>query len=169
MVGLGSGCNTLRIEAGHGIKGGPSSEIEEKDIEASHFSIKIGKKIYEGNHFDLDVFLGPSIIIPVNKDGLGASADINPRLIYNSRTLKPYVGFSASMFYSDVKLKPQATKWGFLLSASVGLLFPMSSNWNGFVEYKAWHESNGSRVFGTKRPNPGFNSDIIMVGLEYEF
>ena len=57
----------------------------------------------------------------------------------------------------------QGTNWGFTLGPVVGIQFG-----SFFIEYRYWHESNGTKAFGHNQgPNPGYNASMIGFGWKF--
>jgi len=118
--------------------------------------------------FTLDAFVGPAVE-SANGD-TGAGFDVLPRFRYTRWILvEPYIGLSAGFHYFPNGIGEQSTDWGFVLGGGPGVRVRMSEKTWLTAEYRAWHESNGSKVFGSPEPNPGFNSDLIILGLEFKF
>ena len=154
--------------AGHNI-----SKIHPSGIEGDfvQYKINIG---YRSNLFDsiyLDTFIGPTVIETTNpENNILVGVNLSPRILYQSESyLHPYLMIELGVLYFIESPQYQATDWGFLLGFGPGIKIDLEKNIGLIIEYKILHESNGSKIFGTKEPNPGINSDMINIGLEYKF
>ena len=60
--------------------------------------------------------------------------------------------------------------WGFITQVGFGVRYELSKGQWLNVDYRQWHESNGTRVFNHSRaPNPGFESGSIWLGYAVDF
>lgn len=103
-------------------------------------------------------------------DSYGISGDLNLRLRYDTGVLEPYIFAQHGIGSWSPKFDGQGSHWGFPTSFGAGNRFQLWENKWLFLEYRVFHESNGAGTFlKSPEPNPGFNTDMIFVGVEFEF
>jgi hypothetical protein len=159
-----TGC-TLRTEVGAGkavafsrVIAGDTGQLED----VCHCGIGLGGEVIQiSEDLHVDTFAGPAV------EDQGWGFDVLPRLRYSGwEALQPYFGLAAGFRYG---VEDQATPWGFALGGGPGVrLMATKTSWLT-LEYRVWHESNGSKVFRSPEPNPGFNSDLLILGMEIQF
>lgn len=163
----------VRHEVGVGTNGPLSNELQSvgKNISAVNTGFKVGSEIGLTDELKLDILVGPTITHPFGGPDSHARAfslELGARLRLEG-PIEPYIMPFIGPSYLTDKWEPQETNWGFTLGLAVGARTKVSEKYWAFLEYRFWHESNGSKVFGTKGPNPGFNLDMIMFGLEFKW
>lgn len=136
-----------------------------QSITYAELSYKNGHTASLCDKLAVDGMYGPRLGIPLTdqENGviLGLETELRLRLVRDGT--QPYLGFHAGTAYFTERWPEQGTDWGFTLGPLFGFKWD-----NFFVEYKFWHESNGTKAFGhDKGPNPGFNASLISIGLEW--
>ena len=105
-----------------------------------------------------------------SEDSIGASLDANLRLRYDAGIIEPYIYAQHGFGTWQPKFDRQGSSWGFPTSFGAGIRLDVYSDIWLFLEYRAFHESNGAGTFlESPSPNPGYNSDMIFGGLEFSF
>ncbi len=131
-------------------------------IELMQLEARIGTFIPLSNSFELQLMVGPTVVFPdEKKTALGV--DTVARVYYNETYPRPYIGAYIGVSYMTGKWEEQSTDWGFTLGPIIGTEFKINEQSSILVEYRYWHESNGSNVFGTRGPNPGYNADTAFI------
>jgi len=176
-----SGCQGLfrerwaRNELGIGYSVGLSKTLNlgnSRPIEIIHKGFRIGDEFIKlSERWKIDAFAGPAITVPINdQNATGIGLDLLSRIRYTYWIgLEPYLSLKLGFHYFDKRLEPQATNWGVILGGGLGTRVRLTKDFWLFGEYQLWHQSNGSKVWGAPRPNPGWNCDLFIIGIEYKF
>lgn len=166
------GCNNVivRSELGIGTTGpiGRSLQPAGKNISGLHTGFKFGPEIYLPFGFRTDILMGPTIIHRFGEDSKAIGFDFSPRIRYVGWPIEPYLMPLVGVTYLTDRWEPQPTDWGFTIGVGVGARKRVADTWV-FLEYRFFHESNGSKIFGSPTPNPGFNMSMLMVGIEWNW
>ncbi len=136
-----------------------------KSISYAELSYKEGHTFEITEEFVFDGLYGPRLGFPLTEteEGVILGLETEGRLRWARDGAQPYVGFHAGTAFFTEQWKDQGTDWGFTLGPLLGVKF---GNW--FLEYRYWHESNGTKVFGhNEGPNPGYNASLIAIGVEW--
>lgn len=149
---------------GHYMNKGTQSE----PINGHSTSIRLGNR-EELENFDLELTVGPTILLRDSGDGKLFTAEAVPRVIYKQFFLRPYLEAILGIGYLPHKWDGEATNLQFSVGGTLGISVPLSKNWEFDVGYRYYHVSNGSSIFGTERPNIGYNSDGIAFGFSFKF
>jgi len=131
-----------------------------------HASIKVGPVLYESERLEFDCLGGGWAVLPQDQQSsIGYGVVVSPRLFLKSLggTAVPYGQFDLGLGYWETDV--QGSDFGFLVGGAVGLAFLLSKSISTTVAYSLYHFSNA----GLAKPNPGLNSDLISLGLEYDF
>lgn len=121
--------------------------------------------------FNLSLALGPAIFIPSKGPrGNYYSLDFAPRISYISLDLfYPYVEGLVGIGRLEHRWLGEATKHQFTIGGTLGVTVPIIDYWKLDFGYRIYHISNGSAIFGTRRPNVGYNTDLFIFGIQYDF
>lgn len=131
---------------------------------------QVGSPVLAASGFFLDLSVGAEATRPLSgEEGFLLGISTQQRLRYSLLPLQPYLLTSAGFDYLTQSWDKQGTNYGFVLQVGLGFLYPYSPTKSFTLDYRVWHESNGSAIFGTPGPNPGYNSDCIFLGYEVRF
>ena len=174
IIMFSTGCSTMTAEfgSGGGATIGASNEINlgsGERIQMTQLEARIGTIVPLTNTFDLHLAIGPNLVIPTDSHDNALGLDGTIRVLYNDTYPRPYVGLHIGASYMFNRWEEQATDWGFTLGPIVGTEFKINESSSILVEYRFWHESNGSKMFGTRRPNPGYNADTAFILWQIKF
>ena len=122
----------------------------------------------------LDGIGGPTGTMPTDgTGGVGVGLTGGLRVLFCLAVIEPYIfGTSGIEYYHERWHKDeivQDTFWGFPTEIGVGSRFPIANKKWITLDYRFFHQSNGAGKFNDCYPNPGFNTDILMLGYEFEF
>jgi len=168
LVSIGCQSDFKRISLGIGSTTPLERNVQKhgQSLAYTESSIKHGYTLDHFANFPLDILIGPRIGIALTRQERGAilGGEIEGRIRYqNGNSLQPYVGLHAGKAYFTKRWLDQGTNWGFTLGAFFGLKYN-----NLTIEYRFWHESNGTKVFGHNyEPNPGYNVSMLVIGIEW--
>jgi hypothetical protein len=94
------------------------------------------------------------------------TAELAPRVGYDAGFLEPYVSGLIGIGATEKLWWGEGTRFQFSVGGSLGLSVKLFKYFRGHIAYRFFHISNGSAIFGTKKPNKGYNTDMVVVGLE---
>lgn len=175
---LFSGCSPyIRTEGGAGTPFFISEYYNEGtspgavDWDVANFSVQYGGTLVECGEWKGLGSIGPTVVQPL--DGNGSTGSGLGALIWMqapqwSDFFGPYIVAGPGVVYFSERLEDQGTHYGFLLQAGIGNRFRVDDTTSITIDYRFFHESNGSAIFGTPGPNPGYNSDMVFIGLEWK-
>jgi hypothetical protein len=168
LIGCADSYN-IRVESG---TTATDNGLMNKELKGETQRLIVGSATFFASWKNVDVGIGPSTSIPLTGDapGVGGQVWIRPRIsIYDLFDI--YFVTCGGIDYYHSKWAPQGTYWGFPFQVGPGVRVPVPffSGVSATLDYRLWHESNGSRYFGNNNePNPGFNCDVVMFGLEFK-
>lgn len=165
LVGCHTDFHRIHVAAGSTSFLARNLQSEGEPISYLEASLKNGHTLDIYRELVADGMYGPRVGIPLTdrEDGAILGLDIEARLRWDREGVQPYVGFHVGTAYFTERWEEQGTNWGFTLGPVVGF----KKDW-WFVEYRYWHESNGTKAFGhDKGPNPGFNASLLSIGVEW--
>ena len=161
-----SGC-AIRGEIGAGGPGLAHEAIGGKAESPRRFALLAGGEVMRDGDLSLDLFAGPAAVA-VDGSVRCAGIDATPRVRYTGLgLLEPYMTLELGAAWAD--FEAQGTGWGFTLGIGPGARMRISDRTWVSLDYRAWHESNGSAIFGSPGPNPGYNGDVLLLGMEWRF
>lgn len=176
LLMLCSGCLSqpyALFEGGTGTREGLSKYVNFRgeEVEITQFGVRLGGTIWDDpDGLALDLQGGPSFTVPTaGETGRGYSLEGAFRLrVTDSEDVQPYALFGLGVLVFDEQWSAQATSWGFTVNFGFGTLLKLTERTRLVMEYRYWHESNGSALFGSPRPNPGYDSDMIFFGFQVD-
>jgi opacity protein-like surface antigen len=120
---------------------------------------------YKSVRFDLPI--GPYAVCPQRFEGSTVlGGEITPRAVYTGwEKFNPYFEWVGGINYTKEHWEHQGSSFNFDTGAGIGVLLPVSPKIDLSVGYRYWHLSNA----GTSYPNDGYNSDLVLLGVEYKF
>lgn len=140
-------------------------------MQGHYVSVRGGLRFDLNEEFELDLDVGPSGFFREGGEGQYFGAETAPRLVYSGLNL-PVNFYLESLFgvgYLPQKWVGEATNFQFSLGGGVGISIPIDKHWEIDLGYRLYHISNGSGIFGSPRPNVGYNTDFVLFGLSYHF
>lgn len=134
-------------------------------------SFKIGVKNDLSDDIRLSIAAGPALFVPTKgPDGSFYSVDATPRLTYTGwKHLHPYVEGLVGVGNLEKRWEGEATKWQFSTGGGIGVMIPLKKHFKVDIGYRLYHISNGSAIFNSPRPNVGYNTDLVLFGIRYNF
>lgn len=136
-------------------------------------AIKVGIRTEIAENVDLGIAAGPAIFAPTKGPSEEFfSLEANPRLTYTGWAIRPYAEIVAGIGFSDRhRWEYEGTQRLFSIGGGAGVTIPLDEKekWELDVGYRFYHVSNGTKVFGAKEPNVGYNTDLLMLGIQYNF
>lgn len=142
-------------------------------MDGHYGSIKVGVRGLVFGDLGLSIAVGPALFSPekgVSSNEEFLSFDVTPRLYYAEWFIYPYIEALAGVGWTDRrKWEGQATQWNFSIGGGIGVEVPINKHWSIDFGYRNYHISNGSQIFGSPSPNHGYNTDLIIGGLQYNF
>jgi len=182
-----SGCGSLiyhsRVDYGYGsqfaiakplndfvtginIKGEPRGDLP---MDGHYTAVKIGARVAIMDAL-LDIDIGPAIFVPTKgPDNNLYTAELSFKLMPSTHYVRPYIEPFAGVGRSDHRWDGEGTKLLFTVGGSIGASLILSPQWELDVGYRFYHASNGALIFGTKKPNVGYNTDIVLLGVKGRF
>lgn len=131
--------------------------IDKSEFRTPLFSLPVGA----------DLMIGPSFIVPIaNQDAPGISMDAGVRLRIAVGRWEPFLMGTAGAAYFSEEWEPQETQYGFPINVGAGIRYKIDANGWLTGSWRYWHESNGSKIFRTPAPNPGFDAAGVFVAYE---
>lgn len=180
---LCTGCNPIaRVEYGYGsqyavaklandlatgdnILGKPKAALP---MDGHYASFKIGTVERFTDSIDVDASIGPAIFSSTKgPSGNFYVIEASPRFTYRTGLIEPYISGLLGVGYTEKLWPGEGTRFQFSVGGSIGLAVKFSESWSAYLGYRFFHVSNGSAIFGTKKPNVGYNTDMIVIGLEH--
>jgi len=134
-----------------------------------HFAyLGIGLR-WETCGLDPSILLGPSIFIPTRgpKNDL-VGLELRVRLAYSDLPVRPFIEGFFGYGYTRRRWWGEGTHHLFSVGGTIGVSIPIES-WSLDLGYRYHHISNGAVVFGAKSPNAGYNTDMLIFGIEKRF
>lgn len=116
-----------------------------------------------------DFGAGPMYVIPTDGKSNAFGFDIATKLILVKWAVEPYLEIGTGYLYMAEKWEEQATNYGFTLQGGIGVRYQMPGQGKVGIAYRQWHESNGNKIFGSPRPNPGFEAGGLFLSYEVGF
>lgn len=164
-TGCTSNFKKFHIGAGSTGKIGRLVQPAGQSLSYGELSYKHGHTLDLGRGVALDGLYGPRLGFPLTneEEGVILGVETEARVRAEGGVLEPYIGLHLGTATFTNKWPDQRTKWGFTLGPLLGVKYN-----EFFIEYKFWHESNGSNVFGhNRKPNPGYNISMMVIGIEW--
>ena len=140
-------------------------------MDGHYLSMKVGIQHEFFPDFNFDVAGGPTIWIPTKgTEGEYFAADAVGRISYlGIKYFYPYIEGLLGVGRLEHHWIGEATKHQFSSGGGLGIIIPVEDHWKLNLGYRAYHISNGSAIFGTERPNVGYNTDLFFFGFQYDF
>ena len=161
------------VDAHNGINKEDGLKDQGLAMDGHQISIKAGVRGSVAENVDLSIAAGPSIYLPtkgVQPKEEFVSFEVTPRMYYTKWFIHPYGEVLLGVGWTDHhKWEGQSTRWNFSLGGGIGVEYPIDDHWTIDLGYRTYHISNGSNVFGSPKPNHGYNTDMIIMGLQYDF
>ena len=137
-----------------------------------HAALLVGVKAkVDSTPFDLETVIGPSIFVPehtTNKDFI--SIEVGWRALIRGLGISPFIEARVGAGYTvGEKWIGEGTRHMYSVTGTIGLSTKITDHFRLETGYRFHHLSNGSLLFGSPQPNYGYNSDMIVVGLSYDF
>ena len=137
-----------------------------------HTTLLVGfKSKVDSTPFDLETVIGPSIFVPertTNKDFI--SIEIGWRVLIRTLGISPFLEARVGAGYTvGGRWIGEGTQYMYSVAGTIGLSTKIADNFKLETGYRFHHLSNGSVIFRSPQPNSGYNSDMIVVGLSYDF
>ena len=138
-----------------------------KKIDLYYFSSKIGKDVYSIGDFTFNLYAGGALFVPLSREKSNVySFIIEPGVYYTGWYFYPYLSADLGLSLMDKpSWKYQSTYMNFIVNGNLGVKFPVSEKFSWYLGYKFFHLSN-ARV---ELPNKGYNTDILLTGIEFDF
>lgn len=143
-----------------------------KSISLFHSGFYVGDELFSfGKYFKFDGLIGASTNTTITDDtDFGIATEIMPRFRFTYwNGFQPYFVLSTGVTYFPTGIRDQGTDYGFILGGGPGAKFLVDKGLSLVVEWRAWHESNGRSIWQTHGPNFGYNSDLLLIGIEKDF
>jgi len=120
---------------------------------------------YKDVRFDLPV--GPYVTLPQRyESSIVYGAEIAPRIVYVGwKKFNPYFEWIGGVSLMKGHWEQEGSSFNFDTGGGIGALIPVSSKFDLSIGYRYWHLSDA----GTSYPNAGYNSDMVLLGVEYKF
>jgi hypothetical protein len=132
-------------------------------IEGHFISPAVGMQVWEENSWSVDFFIGAWIFVPSrHESAMGLGPFMSPRLTYDLG-VKPFVFADLGLGFANWDV--QGSNFGFIIGGGPGIMVPLSDRLSFLSSWKLFHFSNAS----TSDPNPGINTDLLTIGLEWRF
>jgi hypothetical protein len=133
-------------------------------LNLNYTSVKIGSNVYDGEVYDVDVMAGPFLALPSKHASTAAAGIIlTPRVVGGTiKGLRPFVAVDLGLGWFD--WEPQSSDFNFVVGGGPGFMVDVANGVTFTLSTSIFHVSNAQ----TSRPNPGFNSDLVLFGLEFE-
>lgn len=164
---LACGCTATRIHVEQGITSQKLTlgSWSEESVEALITSVRVEQEFQIVSPFHGIVGVGPSTILPMDGKAEATTLDVVGYVLYTDFVLQPYLMVGSGLFYSERPWEPQGSNWGFILQGGIGVRYELTEgHWLNF-DYRQWHESNGSKIFGhSYLPNPGIEGGSLWFG-----
>jgi opacity protein-like surface antigen len=140
-------------------------------MDGHYLSLKFGVQQEIFPDFNFDIAAGPTTWIPTSgPNGEYYSADAVGRVSYlGIKYFQPYAEGLLGVGRLEHHWIGEATKHQFSSGGGLGIIVPIEDHWKLSFGYRVYHISNGSAIFGTKRPNVGYNTDLFLFGFQYDF
>lgn len=172
VVLLACGCTTARVHVEQGITSRDLTiyAAGKESIEALITSVRVEKEFQIVGPFHGIAGVGPSVILPTDGRAEAAALDVVGQVVYTDFILQPYLILGTGLFYASKTWEPQGSDWGFILQVGLGVRYELAEGHWLHVDYRQWHESNGSKLFGhSYHPNPGVESGYFVFGYAVDF
>ena len=172
VVLLACGCTTARVHVEQGITSRDLTvyAVGKEKIEALITSVQLEQEFQIVGPIHGIVGAGPSIVTPMDGRADALTLDVVGHIVYTKFPLQPYLMFGSGLFYAAETWEPQGSNWGFITQVGFGVRYELAEGQWFNVDYRQWHESNGTKVFNHSRgPNPGFESGSIWLGYAVDF
>jgi len=130
-------------------------------------SIKAIIPIAEYKDIRFDLPMGPYVVCPQRYESSTVyGGEIAPRAVYVGwEKFNPYFEWIGGVSLMKGHWEQEGSSFNFDTGAGIGAILPISSKFDFSIGYRYWHLSNA----GTSRPNAGYNSDLVLFGIEYKF
>jgi Lipid A 3-O-deacylase (PagL) len=114
----------------------------------------------------LGLALGPVMFAPT-KGPVGEffGFEVKPRLSYTNWRIQPYLEGLAGAGHTSKRWEGEGSHYQFSVGGGLGLAIPLGANLEIDFGYRIYHISNGSAFFGSPKPNVGYNTDMIYLGI----
>lgn len=171
----GIGCETTRahVEQGYISSAFTINGFGDYTVEALVTSARVETEFEILDPVRGVIGFGPTFIEPIDHNPPAAGLDLVGNVVLAEWKLQPYLLFGAGLFYSDgvwhEGKDEQETEWGFILQGGLGFRYEVEEGHWLSLDYRQWHESNGSRVFGHGKVNPGFEAGSFWLGYAFDF
>jgi len=167
-----SGCSPFyRVSVGSGYSG-PISRMTPgfRETAARYIEGGVGWENHLTDRLWQDNMWCGQFVMPYGADeSNGIGIEHISRFRYDFGKWEPLIAPHVGFLNTNKKWDGQATTWGFSLGGSLGLRYEVEKNTWITGEYRLYHFSNGSRVFGSPRPNDGYNIDLFILGAEFKW
>lgn len=134
-----------------------------------YISTRFGLRDDISQDFDVELSIGPAAFFREGGMGQYYGIEATPRLTYTNWFFRPYLEGLVGVGYLPHKWEGEATNHQFSVGGALGITIPINKQLEFDLGYKYYHISNGSAIFGSPRPNDGYNSDGIVAGITYKF
>lgn len=135
-----------------------------------YLSLSLGAKTQINEHFDTTLAAGPVILSPTKgPTSEYVGFEIKPRIIYTDWIFHPYLEGIAGVGNTSKRWRGEGTHHLFSVGGSLGVAVPLTDSWEFDAGYRFYHLSNGSAIFGSPKPNVGYNTDMLYLGFQYNF
>lgn len=170
------GCSSkwVRVESGYmSTDAIPSfvSRVGGESIEATRLGTSVEAEAASNDTLAVDVGMGIATTLPI--DGKETFYELDALLRLRWKLLEwvePFVSIGVGFGWTPERWEPQGSSWGFPLFGGIGTRFLIRENEWFWLDYRYWHESNGSKIFGhSELPNPGFDAGGVFVGYSFAF
>jgi len=139
-------------------------------MDGHYVSLAVGGRIEIFDNVDLGLSLGPSLFSPTKgPEGDFIGGEFKPRLSYTGWAVHPYIEGFGSIGRTQHRWEGEGTKFQFSVGGGLGFAVPLNDAWEVDLGYRFYHISNGSAIFGTTKPNVGYNTDMVYFGLQRNF
>lgn len=139
--------------------------------------VQVGTVVYDDENFQADIGVGPEFFGTVGPDKEGTSFGVGTDLrVFHKTTenLNPFVSVGAGLGYTDVQFMHDGGggdgKWNSPFRFGAGLRYRISESFAATAEYNLYHFTGlGDDLFDHGRTSHGTNSDVFLIGVEYNF
>jgi hypothetical protein len=127
----------------------------------------LGPTIYKNDSIIIDLMVGPILSIPkTDVSNTATGIILSPRVIAEDLGggLKPFVSLNIGLGFYRWPPQGGGKDFNFILNPEFGFLVPISEKISYSLSYSLFHISN-AKIF---RPNMGWNSSMVIFGLEFK-
>jgi hypothetical protein len=141
-------------------------------LDGHYLSLMFGAENYLFSDIVGALMLGPAGISPTKgPDTEFLSVEARLRFTYTKLRVQPFIqGLAGIGFSHKQKWEGEGTQLLYSTGGTLGFGIPFDKDkWRIDVGYSFYHISNGATIFGAKSPNAGYNTDMIIFGVERKF